>query len=90
LPGGKSPSNYAPLSPGLGWPARCCYRDQRSEFIVDPRARLELQNVGGPKAASGTDAGEGVIGEEENLKVGGTELGIKVLEETGMAKQRTR
>ncbi len=49
MPAGKSPRNYAPPSPGLGWPARCCYRDKRSEFIVGPRARLELQNVGGPQ-----------------------------------------
>jgi len=52
LPAGKSPRNYAPLSPGLSWPARCCYRDKRSEFIVDPRARLELQNVGGTQRAA--------------------------------------
>ena len=36
------------------------------------------------------DAGKGVIGDEEDFKVGPTELGIKVLEETGMAKQRPR
>jgi len=41
----------------------------------------------GPSSA---DAGEGVIGDEEDFKVGPTELGIKVLEETGMAKQRPR
>ncbi len=49
LPCRQEPRNDAARSPGLSRPARCCYRDKRSEFIVGPRERLELQIVAGPQ-----------------------------------------
>ena len=39
---------------------------------------------------SSTDTVEGMIGDEEDFKVGSTELGIELLEEAGMAKQWPR